>query len=265
MTTPAAHVGRETLFTPRDTVLLAHRLPRNRAEYRARREDLLDGLPLMAQPHPTKRASAIFFDDSYANFTGVSTISATPDKTPPIRTVHCPEPLTCAQMDHARMLVNSAVESGEKLFFFFDFDGTLSLKRQSAPASGANDSSGVASLHQLLHGVFGEEERQHQLATLLATLLAAEQCYVLTANQNYRSIAKLLNLLLDRGGHVPARFTADSTILYTPTGTKVNTIRSLVAARGYKLVTSTPSGCRSHPPRPAIGDEAATGRGSRAS
>jgi hypothetical protein len=121
------------------------------------------------------------------------------------------------------------------LFFFFDFDDTLSLCGGIDLSVNANDCDAT------LARLFGDDARQAALVKLLSALLLQERCFVLTANRGYQMAAHLLNLLLGMRGasHVGGRhvhFVADQTVHFTPTGTKVRAVTRLLEARGFRLV-----------------------------
>ena len=197
-----------------------------------------------------KRAQAIFYDDNHMNFVGVNPRGTVPS----IRTVHCIEPLTLEQLEEAAAMARStstfAAETvadvapdpsppAPTLFFFFDFDDTLSL-RNGIEAEVASDA--------MLSQLFGDQARQMALATLLGMLLAEGRCFVLTANHGYTVVAGLLNLLLARcrapaaatsAPHgTPTYFVLNETIQFTPTGCKVRAIQKVVEARGFRLAAS---------------------------
>ena len=186
------------------------------------------------------RAQAIFYDDNMVNFAG----NVERGKVPAIRAVHCGEPLTTAQLRNALAVwhESEADPSAPKLFFFFDFDGTLSLEQ------GLDDRllKGVNSVDPVLATLFGDDERQEALRMLLRPLLEAGRCYVLTANIGFAAIAHLLNLLLARGkgavGSPPAKrsgmFAVEKTVRYVPSGQKIRAIGKIIDACGCKLVAS---------------------------
>ena len=197
--------------------------------------------------HP--RARAILYDDNMMNFAGI----VPRGKVPTIRAVHCLEPLTVAQLEEALALHQeeqealamqpdaAALETADdpvpppNLFFFFDFDDTLSLCGGIDLSVNANDCDAT------LARLFGDDARQAALVNLLSALLLQERCFVLTANRGYQMAAHLLNLLLGMRGasHVGGRhvhFVADQTVHFTPTGTKVRAVTRLLEARGFRLV-----------------------------
>lgn len=188
------------------------------------------------------RAQAVIYDDNMMNLAGV----VPRGKIPPIRTVHCTQPLTVAQLEEAlAMSIDAAaaaeiVDDGDEqappaLFLFFDFDMTLSLQSgvETSVSSDPADQAGI------LVRLFGTEARQAALARLLAHLLAKGRCYILTANNGYVMVAHLLNLLLVRAAHhgfVPTMgFVPDQTVHLTPTGSKIRAITRLLEARGFRL------------------------------
>jgi hypothetical protein len=197
--------------------------------------------------HP--RACAILYDDNMMNFAGI----VPRGKVPTIRAVHCLEPLTVAQLEEALALHQeeqealamqpyaAALETADdpvpppNLFFFFDFDDTLSLCGGIDLSVNANDCDAT------LARLFGDDARQAALVKLLSALLLQERCFVLTANRGYQMAAHLLNLLLAMRGasNVGGRhvhFVADQTVHFTPTGTKVRAVTRLLEARGFRLV-----------------------------
>lgn len=179
------------------------------------------------------RAQALFYDDNLINFEGNNTRG----KVPAIRTVHCPEPLTLEQLEKAlEMSAGDDPPDGAapQLFYFFDFDDTLSLQSGVDPIHSA-------SIDRTLVEIFGDAERRRALCTLLGSLLQTQRCFILTANQGYAAIAQLLNMLLARGasdGSTPPRFVLDQTVRYTPTGTKIRAITKIVEGQGLTLAPS---------------------------
>ena len=158
--------------------------------------------------HP--RACAIIYDDNMMNFAGI----VPRGKVPNIRAVHCLQPLTVAQLEEALALHQEEQEalamqqdSAEdpvpppNLFFFFDFDDTLSLCSGIDLSVNANDCDAT------LARLFGDDARQAALVKLLSALLLQERIFVLTANRGYQMGAHLLNLLLGMRGtsHVGGR------------------------------------------------------------
>ena len=130
-------------------------------------------------------AQAIFYDDNPDNFRGI-TIRG---KFPAIRPVHCPVPMTCAQFKQALgLLAASRLDppgSKPSLFFFFDFDSTLS------------EQDGLELSHcETVAELFGDDERRKLMATLLRTLLDLRRVYIVTANISVQRIADVLNELL---------------------------------------------------------------------
>jgi len=190
-------------------------------------------------PSPSKRpavlrAQALFYDDNLINFEGNNTRG----KVPAIRTVHCPEPLTLVQLESAlEMSAGGDTHDGAapQLFYFFDFDDTLSLQ------SGVDPIHSSASIDRTLVEIFGDAERRRVLCALLGSLLQTQRCFILTANQGYAAIAQLLNMLLARGASdssTPPRFVVDQTVRYTPTGTKIRAITKIVEGQGLTLAPS---------------------------
>lgn len=133
----------------------------------------------------TSCAQAIFYDDNPDNFRGI-TIRG---KFPAIRPVHCPVPMTIQQFKQALgLLAASRLDppgSKPSLFFFFDFDSTLS------------EQDGLELSHcETVEELFGGAERRKLMATLLRTLLDLRRVYIVTANISIQRIADVLNELL---------------------------------------------------------------------
>ena len=129
-------------------------------------------------------AQAIFYDDNPDNFRGI-TIRG---KFPSIRPVHCPVPMTCAQLKQALGLLAAArlepPDAKPTLFFFFDFDSTLS------------EQDGLELSHsETIADLFGSAERRKLMSTLLRTLLDLRRVYIVTANISVQRIADVLNEL----------------------------------------------------------------------
>ena len=128
-------------------------------------------------------------------------------------------------------LAAQTADSQAASFFFFDFDGTLSmqygLQRERWEAANWN-------VDAILVDLFGDEERRRLLVEMLGTLLDAKVCFVLTANQAFELIAWLLNKLLDRGG-AQMRFKAGDTVVYSSSGSKSRRIETIVESRGFAL------------------------------
>jgi hypothetical protein len=179
------------------------------------------------------RAQAIFYDDNMVNFYGV----VERGRVPAIRAMFCEKPITTAQLRDALAVWQASVAdpSAPRLYFFFDFDGTLSLEQ------GLDDRliKGVKSVDPALATLFGDKERQEAIRKLLRPLLEADRCYVLTANIGFAAIALLLNLLLSRGPN-PAKttglFAVEKTVRYVPSGQKIRAIGKIVEDCGCKLV-----------------------------
>lgn len=119
-----------------------------------------------------------------------------------------------------------------ELFFFFDFDLTLSLQDGLGPEGTTED----------LANLFGDEVRRRLLRALLGSLLKERRCYVLTANSGYVSITHILNQLLMSGGDESGShyFVADDTVRFVhhrDAGGKIKVLQSIVQARGLTLVT----------------------------
>ena len=99
-----------------------------------------------------------------------------------------------------------------------------------------------------LERLFGALERRRALQRMLAALLAAERCYVLTANMALKRVEEALNALLasNAGGRAPpassARFVMNETIRFAPRGAKLPEIDRLLTARGFTLVASSQRG-----------------------
>jgi hypothetical protein len=183
-------------------------------------------------------AQVIFYDDYECNFEGVFQRGTVPA----IRCKHCNVPITTAQLrrELATWKENAAAEVDHydmpRLFYAFDFDGTLSMhaglkKQELMNAADADD---------FLSTMFGERERQVAMVELFIPLLAAHRCYVVTANEGYRAITILLNLLIKR--HAPsakkAEFVFDETVRFALSGTKISAINSIAEQRGFKLVST---------------------------
>jgi hypothetical protein len=98
----------------------------------------------------------------------------------------------------------------------------------------------AADADDFLSTMFGERERQVAMVELFIPLLAAHRCYVVTANEGYRAITILLNLLIKR--HAPsakkAEFVFDETVRFALSGTKISAINSIAEQRGFKLVST---------------------------
>lgn len=160
---------------------------------------------------------------------------------PAIRAVHCREPLSTAQLNEALALWRESLDDlgRPRLFFFFDFDGTLSLQQGLEQRF----VQGASSVDPVLATLFGDEARQAALRALMQPLLEARRCFVLTANSGYAAIAHLLNLLLARGmdPNIAAPrvlFAVDKSVLYVPSGQKISRINRIVDASGCKLMAS---------------------------
>ena len=182
-------------------------------------------------------ARAVFYDDNMINFAG----NIMRGNVPAICTVHCKTPLTTLQLNEALSQWRKAEALEEKdspkLFFFFDFDGCISLQLGLEQ----NLVHGVVSVDPVLATLFGDNERQSALRTLLGTLLEAGRCYIITANMGHAAIAHLLNLLLARGDGRPPKvlFAVGKSVRYTPSGTKIRAIANILDARGCRLVTTS--------------------------
>ena len=182
-------------------------------------------------------ARAVFYDDNMINFAG----NIMHGNVPAIRTVHCKTPLTTKQLHEALSQWRKAEALEEKdspkLFFFFDFDGCVSLQL----GLDQNLVHGVVSVDPVLATLFGDNERQSALRTLLGTLLEAGRCYIITANMGHAAIAHLLNLLLARGDGEPPKvlFAVGKSVRYTPSGTKIRAIANILDARGCRLVSTS--------------------------
>ena len=114
-------------------------------------------------------------DDTAENFVG----AGPKGKHPNIICARLQTPLTVAQLTQALDLYHrqeASLQSDPSTpspFFFFDFDGTLTLADGLLQVD-----TGSGSLEQL----FGNAERRRTLQLTLSTLLQAGRCYVLTAN-----------------------------------------------------------------------------------
>lgn len=185
-----------------------------------------------AQKTPArKRAHALFYDDTPENFAG----AGPKGKHPNIICARLTTALTVVQLTQALELhhhqeANLKTDPNAPTpFFFFDFDGTLSLADGLLQVE-----SGSGSLDRL----FGSAERRRTLQLTVGTLLQAGRCYVLTANGMVWRVAEALNALLASGGAgrgFEARFVLEDTIRYTPAGTKLKTIEEIISSRGFVL------------------------------
>lgn len=176
---------------------------------------------------PLPRAHALFYDDTAENFRGATPSGPHPN----VVCARLQKPLSTEQLAAAHNLFESRTDPMP--FFFFDFDGTLSM------ADGLLQDKG-GSLQQL----FGGTERRRALQLVVGKILAKKQCYVLTANPWHGRVTEALNALLSSGGGgIPTSggaaaplFTVDDTVRYTPAGTKLKEIEAIIASRGYRLV-----------------------------
>jgi hypothetical protein len=90
--------------------------------------------PTREQPAESRAAHALFYDDTAANFHG----SGPRGKFPRIICQRLQRALTVAQLTQAHKLFEQQTTAGAaqpKPFFFFDFDGTLTLADGCAHAS----------------------------------------------------------------------------------------------------------------------------------
>ena len=77
------------------------------------------------------------------------------------------------------------------------------------------------------------------LQRLLSALLAAGQCYVLTANMALKRVEEALNAMLAQGGakgKSVTRFAMNETVRFVPKGDKLRELEEIVATRGFVLV-----------------------------
>ena len=175
---------------------------------------------------PPPRAQALFYDDTAENFRGASPTGPHPN----IVCARLKAPLSTEQLNAALNLFESRKDPLP--FFFFDFDGTLSMADGRLQEKG-----GGGSLQQL----FGSAERRRALQAIVSRFLVARQCYVLTANPWHGRVTEALNALLSSGGAgngvaTGAQFVADDSVRYTPAGTKLKAIEAIIESRGYRLV-----------------------------
>ena len=170
-------------------------------------------------------AHALFYDDTPNNFAG----SGPRGKYPHIICQRLTSPLTVVQLTQALGLFEQHTDPLP--FFFFDFDGTLTLADGLLQLEGGS-----------LARLFGGVERRKALQRLLAALLAARQVYVLTANPVLNRVADALNALLTQDGAkgktVNGRFQMKDTVRWVAKGDKLRVIEVIVAERGYTLVSS---------------------------
>ena len=136
-------------------------------------------------------------DDCPDNFVG----AGPKGKHPNIICARLQTPLTVAQLTQALELFHrqeASLQSDPSTpspFFFFDFDGTLTLADGLLQVE-----SGSGSLDQL----FGNAERRRTLQLTLSTLLQAGRCYVLTANGVvWRTSRRPCRI---HGAHTPCRW-----------------------------------------------------------
>jgi hypothetical protein len=140
------------------------------------------------------------------------------------------EPMTTEQLEDALAMDEAAAAAPDSptLFFFFDFDRTLSL------LDGLD-------MTETLETLFGDEQRRESMRKLLKALLEAKRCYVLTANSGYRLISMWLNELLcvpvDSSPATYPQFVVDDTIRYVHAGGKIRVIKHIVHRRGFQLTT----------------------------
>ena len=121
-------------------------------------------------------------------------------------------------------------------FFFFDFDGTLTLADGLLMLEGGS-----------LEKLFGGAERRRALQALLGALLDAEvpRVYVLTANSVLNRVCDALNALLASGGakgkSPTRRFVMNETVRFAARGTKLPMIEAILSDRGFTLVSGSQS------------------------
>ena len=139
-----------------------------------------------------RRANALFYDDNAENLKGANPRG----KHPSVLVKHCKEPLSVADISRVQQVFEQkAIASAEDgstpvPFFFFDFDGTLTLRDGLLNLADGQDDLSV---------IFGTFERQRALQRLLSALLQAGQVYILTSNMAYTRATGVLNALLASG------------------------------------------------------------------
>ena len=179
------------------------------------------------------RAHAFFYDDCAENFQG----AGPKGKYPQIICARLTAPLSVSQLNQTVDVYQKQAAAAQSdpstpvPFFFFDFDGTLSL------ADGLLEVTGGS-----LDRLFGNQERRRALQQALSTLLIAGQCYVITANGMPWRVAEALNALILSGGAGrgtdEAKFVLEDTVRYCPPGTKLKAIEGILAAKGFIAVRS---------------------------
>ena len=192
-----------------------------------------------------RRAQALFYDDTADNFKG----SGPRGTYPHIICQQLHAPLTIAMMEQALGLFESRKDDPLP-FFFFDFDGTLTMADGLLQLEGGS-----------LERLFGKIERRRALQQLLAPLLESQQVYILTANPVIKRVEEALNALVNsnarpggdpraKGGPKPPpkqtalqqgnaggrRFAMQDTVRFVPKGTKLATIDAIIKERGFALV-----------------------------
>ena len=187
-----------------------------------------------ADNHHRPRANAFFYDDTPANFQGAGPRG----RHPAVECIRLSAPLSIEQLAHALGVFQRAEAAKPDMpvpFFFFDFDGTLTLQDGLLRVDGGGK----------IEALFGNYERRRTLQAVLGTLLQGGQCYVLTANAMTKRVEEALNALLASGGAKPgmpcARFGVTSTVRYVPAGAKLKEIEAIVAERDFVLVPSVPA------------------------
>lgn len=191
------------------------------------------GLPATSM----RRALALFYDDNAANLKGAGPRG----RHPHVLTKRLTSPLSMDDLSKVltvyeqRAAALPADPSTAVPLFFFDFDGTLTLKDGLLNLAGGHDN---------LTELFGSYERQRMLQRVLGTLLQTGQVYILTANMAHQRVEIVLNTLLAAGGggrapagSEPARFLADDTVRFVPAGNKLKVLEEIVASRGFALVS----------------------------
>jgi len=171
------------------------------------------------------RANALFYDDDPTNFRGANARG----RHPAVHTMLLQQALTADQLRKALEAFHaaSANADGPTPFFFFDFDGTLTLRDGLLSLDGKDD----------LSAVFGSADRRRALQVTLGTLLAAGRCYILTANMAHQRVADILNGLLgSSNSNISARFVADDTVRFAPAGTKLEQLEAIIKQQGFALV-----------------------------
>lgn len=183
-------------------------------------------LPSNGNGQGGSRAHALFYDDTADNFSG----SGPRGKHPLVICQRLTAPLTVQQLTQALALFEQRTDPLP--FFFFDFDGTLTLKDGLLQLEGGS-----------LDRLFGGVERRRALQRLLAALLERQQVYILTANPVLNRVADALNALIASGGakgrSVGGRFHMEDNVRWVARGDKLRALEAIVVERGYVLVGSS--------------------------